>query len=457
MSRTKAAGKGYNRRRFIKEFAAAEYPRNARAMPKRNVVLYVTDDQGTNLAGCYGNPVIKTPGLDELAENGTRFTHGFCTSPSCSPSRAVILTGLQNHANGMYGLEHTYFHFSSFEDVKSLPVMLANAGYRTASIGKYHVAPEKVYHFQYYLKSMAPAAMAENCRPFIEQEAESPFFLYFCTLEPHRPFNRDGSDRIIPENVIIPPYMPDTYRLRQELAWYYGSIQRADSGLLGLIKVLKETGHWDDTLIIYVSDNGIGFPGAKTNLYDPGIRLPCVARNPYADKKGTVTDAMVSWTDITPTILDYAGLTPPDYKFHGRSFLPVIEKEHPEGWDEVYGSHSFHGVTMYYPMRMIRTRKYKLIWNIAHELRYPTDVDMWGSFGCKPYFESGANHFGKRKIEDLLYRPEFELYDMQQDPDEINNLAESPEHKNILEKLKAKIKIFQKNTDDPWIVKWTHE
>jgi len=113
---------------------------------ERNVLLYVVDDQGSTDAGCYGNPVIKTPGLDELAQNGTRFTHAFCTTASCSASRSVILTGLHNHANGQYGHQHGYNHFITFNDVKSLPVLLAQHNYRTTSAGKYHVAPEGWSH-----------------------------------------------------------------------------------------------------------------------------------------------------------------------------------------------------------------------------------------------------------------------------------------------------------------------
>jgi len=144
-------------------FGAEKPPR------KPNVLLYVTDDQGTDDAGCYGNGVIKTPGLDTLARYGTLFTNAFCKTSSCSPSRSVILSGLYNHTNGMYGLQHSYHHFSSFSKVKTLPVLLADAGYRTARIGKYHLAPEQVYRFQQTIehkRRTLPEKMADNCRSF---------------------------------------------------------------------------------------------------------------------------------------------------------------------------------------------------------------------------------------------------------------------------------------------------
>jgi len=431
---------------------AAEKPKG-----KRNVLLYVVDDLGTDDAGCYGNTAIKTPGLDQLAQNGVRFKQAFCTTASCSASRSVILTGLYNHANGQYGHQHAYHHFASFDNVRSLPVMLGEAGYRTASAGKYHVAPEAVYHFSEYIKGGSPELMADNCRNLIEAEDDAPFFLYFCTTEPHRPFRREGSDVFDPKDVIVPSYLPDSPECREELAQYYGSAQRMDRGLVRLIEILKETGHWDDTLVIFISDNGIAFPGAKTTLYEPGMRLPCVVRDPYQKKHDAVCNAMITWADLTPTILEFANATPKDAQFHGRSFLPVLDNENPEGWDEIYASHTFHEITMYYPMRVVHTRRYKLIWNIAHGLDYPFASDLWDSATWQATLKRHDKYYAKRTVEAYLHRPKFELYDLQKDPDEINNLADDPQHAEILNQLKTKLKAFQKRTKDPWILKWDYE
>ena len=457
--------KCHSRREFLKAVgaggAALAAPQivlgGTKLKGKPNVILYIVDDQGINDAGCYGNPVIKTPGLDSLASEGTRFTHGFCTSASCSASRSVILTGKYNHATGQYGHTHNYHHFVSFPNIKSLPVLLAEAGYRTMSAGKYHVAPEEVYHFGEYIGVSSPVQMANECRDFITAEENKPFFLCFCTVEPHRPFRRDGSDSFAAQDVIVPPYLPDTQRCREELAQYYGSVQRADSGLVRLTEILKESGRWDDTMIIYISDNGIAFPGAKTTLYEPGMRLPCVVRNPYAKKKGIVTNAMVTWADITPTILDFAGAGVKEGDFHGRSFLSVLEEEESKGWDEIYASHTFHEITMYYPMRVVRTRKYKLIWNIAYGLDYPFSTDLWGSETWQDILKRGEKIYGQRTIEAYIHRPKFELYDLENDPHEIKNLADDPKDAKVLKELKDKIKAFQKRTGDPWILKWEYE
>ncbi len=292
---------------------------------KRNVVLFVTDDQSRD-AGCYGNTAIKTPNLDQLASEGTRFDFAFCTTASCSASRSVILSGLFNHANGQYGHAHSFHHFVSFDSVQSLPVVLGKAGYRTARVGKYHVAPEQVYQFDDALPGNArsPVEMADNCQRFVAAKSDKPFFLYFCTADPHRsggtgpaPYkpNLFGNEREYPgveevtydpSQVIVPPFLPDTPVCRAEIAQYYQSISRIDQGLGRLVQVLKDAGVYDDTLIIYTSDHGMAFPGAKTTTYEGGLRVPFIVRSPDQQKRGIASDAMVSLVDITPTILDFA-------------------------------------------------------------------------------------------------------------------------------------------------------
>jgi N-sulfoglucosamine sulfohydrolase len=466
---------------FLLAFGVLLSFHTATSAAPRNVVLFVTDDQGQD-AGCYGNRVLKTPNLDTLAADATRFKHAYCTTASCSPSRSVILTGLYNHANAQYGLEHGYNHFRSFENLTSLPVLLNKAGYRTARIGKFHVAPEAVYQFSQVLPGNArsPLEMADNCRPLIEDNSDQPFFLYFCTSDPHRgggpsdlPHQPDsfgnkppgqqypGVEPVHydPAGVIVPPFLPDTPTCRAELAQYYESISRADAGLGRLVEILKSAGKDDDTLIIYISDNGYPFPGAKTNGYEPGLRLPCVVRDPTVEKRGIVSDAMISWVDIAPTILDYAGVKPPrSVAQHGRSFLKVLDQENPDGWNEIYASHTFHEITMYYPMRIVRRGRYKLIWNIAHPLPFPFASDLWKAATWQDSLAHGADFlYGKRKINALIHRPEFELYDLEADPDEAHNLAADTKHREKLAELQQKLRAFQRRTSDPWELKWDRE
>lgn len=443
------------------------------ARPKKNVVLFVVDDMGLD-AGCYGNRAIRTPYLDRLAAEGTRFDRAFCTTASCSASRSVILTGLHNHANGQYGHQHSYHNFHTFDSLRSLPVLLSDAGYRTCSIGKVHVQPESVYKFDVYANDGTMGArntvrMAENAGEFIKsvdaQEKPQPFFIYFCPSDPHRAANGFANDRKYPgvneisyepDDVSVPHFLPDQPEVRDELAEYYQAISRLDQGLGRLMEVLEETGHWDDTLILFLSDNGMPFPGSKTTLYEPGMHLPLVVRSPDQKQRGQASRVMVTWADLVPTILEYTGAKGPKYALHGRSFLDAIDgKELPDS--EVYASHTFHEITMYYPMRVVRTDRYKYILNLAHQLPYPFASDLYDSPTWQGVLNRGDKTFGRRTTEAFLHRPRHELYDLQADPYEAVNLAEDLQHADILAELQRKLKRWQESTGDPWIVKYRYE
>ncbi len=448
----------FTRRSFLQTMSAtAILTGRFQSRDRPNIVMVVVDDLGTGDAGCYGNPVIKTPGLDLLAQHGTRFTHGFCTTASCSASRSVILTGLYNHANGQYGHMHDFHHFKTFDHVQSLPVLLQRAGYRTIRTGKYHVAPPSVYAFEDEIVSegSSPLERAEACAPVFSRKGARPFFLYFCTNEPHRPFVRGGSDPVSPEEVLVPDYLPDLPETRAELARYYMSVQRADRGLLRLIELLQQSKVWDQTIVVFISDNGIAFPGAKTTLYEPGMRLPCVIRRP--DILPGICDAMITWADLAPTLLDLAGMEAEAPALHGRSFKEVMAQSSSEGWDEVFASHTFHEVTMYYPMRVVRGRRYKLIWNIAHGLPYPFATDLHASETWQGTLMREMSHYGKRPIQHYLRRPKFELYDLENDPHEVQDIARNLSNQAVLEDLQARLRTHQQRTGDPWILKWEYE
>jgi N-sulfoglucosamine sulfohydrolase len=343
--------------------------------------------------------------------------------------------------------------------------------------------------------------MASVSKKFIDENTTNPFFLYFCTSDPHRgggivkdnPFmpdrfgNRDegydGVERVLTRatDVAVPDFLPNNQACREELAQYYESVNRVDQGVGKLIQYLKDAGVYDNTIIMYISDNGIAFPGAKTNLYNPGMRLPCIIRNPLIPRVSETSDAMINWADLTPTILDFAGVYKPellsDYLpenekslkakggipvynyFHGKSFKQVMETGDISGWDETYASHTFHEITMYYPMRVAMDKKYKLIWNIAHGLEYPFASDLWASATWQSVIndENSMKMYGSRPVDSYLNRPKFELFDIESDPRETKNLADDPNLSDILEKMKANLKSFQERTQDPWIVKWKHE
>lgn len=463
----------------------------------KNVVLIVADDLGFQ-AGCFGNRVIQTPNLDRLAEEGVWFPRAHCTTASCSASRSVLMTGMQNHSIGHYGHAHGSNHFSTYESVKSLPVLLAENGYRTCSIGKYHLAPEYVYHFEDYRNAGVQGnrntvRMALNAKEWIAEGKSRPFFLYFCPSDPHRGGGPDGFSnhnedpnyypgvtpvKYSPADVIVPEWMNDTLIARKELAEYYQSISRMDQGIGVLLDALDELGHADDTLVIFLSDNGPPWPGAKTNLYEPGSRLPLIVRDPDLKKQGVKNNALVMWTDITPTIADYCGIgdfeapviRPREntgtlktagpkrpYRFHGRSFLPVLDNPNPQGWNENYASHTFHEITMYYPMRMVMQDDYKYIFNIASPLPYPFASDLQACPTWQEVLETQAENYGKRSVYDYVNRQRHELYDLKSDPHELKNLATDPKYQATLKSLQKKLQAHQERTRDPWRSKWDYE
>ncbi len=464
-------------------------------IPRRNVVLIVADDHSQDL-GAYGNPVVRTPNLDRLAAEGTVFKHHYATTASCSASRSVILSGLQNHATGQYGHQHDFHHFVSFDHVRSLPVLLSDSGYRTATVGTFHVAPRDVYQFDSFLAghSRSSIEMAEAARTVIESDDEAPFFLYYATSDPHRgagfatdqPYAPDrfgnrvegfpGVESVVydPDDVIVPDYLPDTPTVRAEIAQYYQAISRVDQGVGRLLSILESSGRLDDTLIIYTSDHGIAFPGAKTTVYEPGLRVPLIVRHPNLEGGGT-SSALTSMVDITPTILDFAGIEMPVYDqhigleplkeafpanggLHGRSFLDIVGTQDPVGWDEVFASHTFHEIQMYYPMRAVRDREFKFIWNVAYQLPFPFAADLWESPSWQDVYAEGPQaQFGPRTVNEYIHRPEFELYDMLTDPYESKNLALDLAYSDEVANYKEKLKGHQIRTWDPWYLKWQYE
>jgi len=453
--------------------------RDSDSNSRPNIVLIVSDDHGREALGCYGNPVVQTPALDALAGEGVRFSTSFCTTASCAASRSVILTGLYNHTNGTYGHTHGCHHFACFDDVVTLPAILQESPYRTGRVGKQHYAPDSLFPFDWGHPAgkfgRDDVRMSESCREFIR--APAPFFLYWCSMNPHRggaleshPLQPDGfgnppgsfpgdeEQTYTDDEVVVPPFLSDTPETRAELAQYYQSISRLDRGIGRLVEILKEEGKYENTVIIYISDNGAAFPASKTTLYEPGMCLPCIVRSPLHQNRGTSCDGLVTWADITPTVLDFAGLYAQPEDFHGRSFRGIIDEESPEEWrEEVYAAHTFHEITNYYPMRVVRTKEHKFIWNIAWKLDYSFASDLWRSASWQGALRDGLKELGARTVDAYVHRPRFELYDLEADPNEAANLADSPAHAGLVDSFCQKLKRFQEETRDPWLHKWTYE
>lgn len=424
----------------------------------RNVVLMIADDLGGEL-GCYGDVAAKTPNIDALAAQGTRFSHAFCTTASCSPSRSVMFTGLHNHANGQLGLAHAAHNFHQRPNTPTIFQMLKGGGFRTAIIGKKHVLPEEAYRvdFEPRVNPRDPVAMGKRAREFFATEGR--FFAVVGFTDPHRVrsnFANDGKGAPKPpfffdaKDMKPRSYLPDVEEVRADWADYYAAVSRLDQGVGEVMTALKESGKDQETLVIFLSDNGPPFPGAKCGLYEPGVHLPLIVRNPIG-KPVAQSSMMTTWCDMVPTILEWTGVRPAKLNagFHGRSVLDS-GKGVPKDDDHVFLSHTFHEITMFYPMRAVRTRTHKLIWNLAHELPFPIAQDQRDSPSWKFVEQTKPATLGKRSFSAFAKRPEFELYDLGSDPDEVKNLAGEPSAKAAFDDLLAKLKRFQKETKDPF-------
>jgi N-sulfoglucosamine sulfohydrolase len=449
----------------------------------RNIVMLISDDHSPQ-AGYLGSDDVQTPNLDRLADMGVSFSRAYSCVASCAASRSVIYTGMFNHSNGQFGHAHSVYNFQTHSWVESLPKLLNDAGYNTGLIGKFHVNTHEIYPFDTLIEGVESwplnvgpfrgnrnvAVMADSARKFIEDSGDDPFLLVMGYSDPHRGSGPGGFSNFTdydaritpvtykPEDVNVPWWLPDAPEVRQEITEYFTAVSRMDQGVGMILDILQESGKMDDTMIIYTSDNGMAFVNAKTNLYGPGVHMPFLVYTPNLKKRGATNNAMISFIDLVPTILDWADAPgPKEYDLPGRSFLPVIERENPRGWNKVYVSHTFHETPMYYPMRGIRTDKYLYLMNVAHQLPFPHAADLWISPTWRGVVERGDRTVGPRTVAAYNQRPREELYDLTKDPQEGTNVAGDPTYAEVLEEMRTDLKQWRTDTKDPWIVKYDHE
>ena len=444
---------------------------------KQNILLLIADDLGRDISTYDPQSPARTPHLTALAESGTLFTHAFTSTASCSPSRTVIYTGLHTHTNGNYGLSDSWDCFCTFPHIDSAPKLLNNLGYATGIIGKVHVASPEVYPWTLREESGTRdvAWVADRAEAFIRgaQRSEQPFFLTVGYIDPHRDMshragfgNKDsGYDarihdkRYSAEEVEVPEYLSDLPEVRTELAEYCRSINRLDQGIGLVLEKLKTTGVEKNTLVIYLSDNGPPFPNSKTTLYDAGVRLPLVIRQPGA-VAGIKNPNFVSWVDILPTILDWTGHSRLNAKEfsqrRGRSILSIMSSsDEVQGWDKVYGSHTFHEITNFWPTRFIRTKRFKYHRNVAWKLDFTLAADLYASLTWDGMRNSAGKTseamIGPRKLRDYIRRPPEELYDLDADPAEVKNLAEEEGYQDVVKALRSDLERWQLETRDPFL------
>lgn len=435
-------------------------PLLAAAQP--NLLLITADDLGP-LLGCYGDKAIRTPNLDALAARGRLFDNAYVAQASCSPSRSAMFTGLYPHANGQYGLLNAGAGFELHEPLRrqTIPALLKQAGYRTGILGKLHVGPEASFPFDARLRADTRDVRAAAAEAGKFLRGNGPFFLMANYSDPHvqgrspRPPAEAFPTQYmgVPETPLkigeVPP-LPfqqiDTSEQVERVTQYYNAVMRFDAAVGLLLAELVAAGHADDTVILLVGDHGPPFFRGKTSCYEGGVKVPMLAVWPGVFPAGERSPALVSTVDLLPTLLDAAGLPVPE-GLHGRSLRHTLEPAlHREFLATEF---HFHGSAPFYPRRSIRDTRYKLIHNLRAGQAKPTtgiDGDTAYRMGQLPPF--AGNRIGKA-FERAANPPEFELYDLQADPWEFDDLAADPAHAATLARMQQALLDWRRRTNDP--------
>ncbi|MBO2945598.1 sulfatase [Paenibacillus sp. F411] len=404
-----------------------------------NIIYLHTHDTGRYIQP-YGYAV-PTPNLMELARGGTLFRQAFCAAPTCSPSRAALLTGMAPHSNGMLGLTHRGFLLNDYKE--HLVSFLEDQGYETALCGVQHEAPDKaILGYEHLLEPEAAPEQehedvrcAERAAAYIREDRERPFFLSLGLFNTHREFPE--RDPEVNPNYVLPPHpFPDTAQNREDMANYISSAKLMDRCVGIVMEALKASGQEDSTLLIFTTDHGLAFPHMKCSLYDTGIGVALMMKKPGLIRAGHVEDSLVSQVDLFPTLCDMLGVEQPE-RLQGVSLLPLIEGSRDKVREEIFAEVTFHAA--YEPMRCIRTDRYKLIrWFDEHDGLVPANID-----------DSPTKSFLVEQGLLSTRREPVELYDLYLDPVERVNVVRDEAYAGIYQDLSSRLMAWMEETGDP--------
>ena len=423
------------------------------ATEKPNIVVFIADDAGMDF-GCYGNKNIKTPNIDKLAAQGVRFEKAYLTSPQSSPSRTSMMTGMFAHTIGTEDL-----HDPIDVETRMMPSYFREAGYFTGSMLKTHWGPNGDRQFDRMIKGgylpnqgdLSKEAF-ENYKSFIEESGDRPFFLWVGFIDAHRPYNRDVCPQVnSPVSIDVPPFLVDGEDTRRDLADYYDEITRLDSHVGKMLDVLEEQGKLDNTIVVFLSDNGRPFPRCKGSLYDSGIQTPLIFMWKGQFPAGKVhSNGLLSTIDLAATLLHFADVEM-DTCVYSRSFHELLYEPTKRGREYVFAERNWHDTDEY--IRCVRSERFKLIFNAYYELPHGTASDLSTSlswYELKREQREGSLSQNQRQIF-TAPRPMVEIYDLEKDPDELVNVADRLEYLEEGQRLGVKLVEWQKVTKDhPW-------
>jgi len=416
-----------------------------------NIVLIMADDLDSRQLSCYGGQNLKTTHIDGLAAEGMQFNAMIASEAMCVPTRASLFTGLYPVRHGAY-----QNHKPVYDGLKSVVHYLNDLGYRVGLTGKNHMTrPRSIFPFDMVpgfepnCTSATDVYFLDSVRNYIEQD--QPFCLFVMSNNPHRPWTIGDPDEFDASKLKLPPHWVDTELTRENFRKYLAEVRRLDNQVGDIISLLKETGQENNTIVIFLGEQGPQFPGGKWTLYDNGQKSSMIVKWPGKIKAGTVTEAIVQYEDITPTLIEIVGGTPID-GLDGKSFRAVLENPSAAHREVAFGIHNNIPEGPAYPVRSIRGHRYKLIWNLvpdsAYYIKYSmnrqkTDLD-WTSWLAEAEHDTDA----RRLTERIAHRPEFEFYDLQNDPYELHNLATNSEYKSLIIAYRDQLKAWMAEQGD---------
>ncbi len=429
----------------VTSFAAQK----AEAEKRPNIVVIIADDLLSSELSCYGGQNIETPNIDRLAHEGVRFTQNYASIAMSVPIRASMYTGLYPAKHGSY-----QNHKSTFKGTKTVNDYMPETGYRVGRTGKQHPNNPAIYKFNeipgFTVGCTARKAPynTDGIRDFM-QESDDPFLLYVCSINPHAPWTWGDPDEFDPDKLVMPPNCVDNPEMRKIFTHYLAEVRALDNEVGSVLETLEETGKLDETIVIFLGEQGPQFPGGKWTCWYPGVNSALIARYPDKIKPGSTCDAIVQYEDLLPTFIDIAG-GEKVAELDGTSFKDALFGKTNKHRKYAYGIHNNIPEGRPYPIRSIRDKRYALIWNLTPDSEYhekhlmnpnggPTGV--WGAWKSSEATDPNT----KFLIERFVTRPEIEFYDITQDKWELKNLADSPKHQKRIRKMKAELE------------RWMHE
>lgn len=423
-----------------------------------NFVILLADDISASSLGCYGSENPNTsPNIDKLAGEGIRFTNMFVSEAICAPARAELYTGLQPHRNGVM-----QNHMATNKGTLSVVQHLEKLGYRVGLTGKTHIKPKTVYPFE-SVKGFPLNCNARNVPPakwagvedFMARDTEQPFCLFICSIHAHSPWDSGDTSPWKLDDLKLPPHLADTAETRHYFREYLAEVRLFDDEVGQAQSLLEKLNLDENTVLIVLDENGAGMPGGKWTNFDWGVRSACLIKWPGLDSGSVVTDAVAQYCDILPTLIDAAGGEVTS-DLDGKSLLPLIKGQTKTHREKAFFTYNSGPEGSPFVSRAATDGRYKLMWNQTPDSLFAVRTINGFDYGYVDKMKdrhdrmmylswleaAKSNPDAALAVQRFRKQPEFQLYDLSQDPWERNNLAGNPEYAAKLQELKASISVW---------------